>query len=92
MSVETLKAEKRQLLTISDAVELHAHCVRRQTGAKSGAIRAILKMPASVQRMNFRLTLDILTAVDAACERRAGTVSRNTWIAETVAEKLARED
>jgi hypothetical protein len=30
-------------------------------------------------------------AVDAACERRAGTVSRNTWIAEAVAEKLARE-
>ncbi len=53
---------------------------------------AIRKKPASVQRFNIRLASDVLAAVDAACERRAGTVSRNTWIAEAVAEKLAREE
>jgi len=52
----------------------------------------IRKKSLSVQRCNVRLALDVLTAVDAACERRAGTVSRNTWIAEAVSEKLAREE
>jgi len=52
----------------------------------------IRKKPESVQRFNIRLASSVLVAVDAACERRAGTVSRNTWIAEAVAEKLAREE
>jgi metal-responsive CopG/Arc/MetJ family transcriptional regulator len=51
----------------------------------------IRKKPPSAQRFNIRLAPDVLLAVDAARERRAGTVSRNTWIAEAVAEKLARE-
>jgi hypothetical protein len=52
----------------------------------------IRKKPAAVHRLNIRLSSSVLIAVDAACGRRAGTVSRNTWIAEAVAEKLAREE
>jgi len=52
----------------------------------------IRKKPASVHRFNIRLASDVLLAVDGACERRAGTVSRNTWIAEAVAEKLAHDE
>jgi len=57
--------------------------------ASMGVIR---KKPAGVHRLNIRLSSSVMMAVDAACERRAGTVSRNTWIAEAVAEKLAREE
>lgn len=53
---------------------------------------AIQKKSLDVHRLNIRLAPIVLTAVDAACERRAGKVSRNTWIAEAVAEKLAREE
>jgi len=31
-----------------------------------------------------------LEAIDAECSRRAGSVSRNTWITEAVTERLAR--
>jgi metal-responsive CopG/Arc/MetJ family transcriptional regulator len=51
----------------------------------------IRKKSGDVRRFNIRLAPSVLTAVDAARERRAGAVSRNTWIAEAVAEKLARE-
>jgi metal-responsive CopG/Arc/MetJ family transcriptional regulator len=51
----------------------------------------IRKKSADVRRLNIRLTPNMLTAVDDACGRRAGTLSRNTWIAEAIAEKLARE-
>ena len=45
----------------------------------------------SLDRINLRLAGDTFSAIDAACAARPGNVSRNTWIAEAVEEKLARE-
>jgi metal-responsive CopG/Arc/MetJ family transcriptional regulator len=45
----------------------------------------------SLDRINLRLAGDTFAAIDAACASRPGNVSRNTWIAEAVEEKLARE-
>lgn len=45
----------------------------------------------SLDRINLRLAADTFAEIDAACAARAGNVSRNTWIAEAVQEKLARE-
>lgn len=42
----------------------------------------------SMERINLRLPSEVLQAIDAERSRRAGNVSRNTWIAEAVAEKL----
>ena len=39
---------------------------------------------------NLRLSPEVLEAIDAECSRRAGSVSRNTWITEAVTERLAR--
>lgn len=45
----------------------------------------------SLDRINLRLAAEAFAAIDAACAARPGNVSRNTWIAEAVQEKLARE-
>ena len=45
----------------------------------------------SLDRINLRLAADTFAEIDAACAARPGSVSRNTWIAEAVQEKLARE-
>lgn len=51
-----------------------------------------MKMPVStLDRINLRLSPETFRAVDDARGRRAGNVSRNTWIAEAIEEKLARE-
>jgi predicted HicB family RNase H-like nuclease len=42
------------------------------------------------ERINLRLSPEVLEAIDAECSRRAGSVSRNTWITEAVTERLAR--
>jgi len=42
-------------------------------------------------RQSLRLDSEVWTAIDRARLRRAGSISRNTWINEAVAEKLARE-
>ena len=50
--------------------------------------------PANVHpldRTNLRLPAGTFSAIDEACAARPGNVSRNTWIAEAIAEKLARE-
>lgn len=46
----------------------------------------------TLDRINLRLSADRFRAIDAARGKRAGKVSRNTWIAEAIEEKLARED
>jgi len=47
---------------------------------------------AATERKRIREQLHaVLAAIDAACAARPGNVSRNTWIAEAVEEKLARE-
>ena len=45
----------------------------------------------SLDRINLRLAGDTFTQIDAACTARPGNVSRNTWIAEAIEEKLARD-
>lgn len=45
----------------------------------------------SLDRINLRLAAETFAEIDAACAARPGNVSRNTWIAEAVHEKLARE-
>jgi hypothetical protein len=45
----------------------------------------------SLDRINLRLSGATLSAIDDACASRPGNVSRNTWIAEAIEEKLARE-
>lgn len=42
-------------------------------------------------RQNLRLSPELWAAIDAARERRAGNISRNTWITEALEEKLGRE-
>jgi hypothetical protein len=42
-------------------------------------------------RQSLRLDAEVWTAIDRARLRRAGSISRNTWITEAIAEKLARE-
>lgn len=44
-----------------------------------------------LDRINLRLSADTFATIDAARADRPGTVSRNTWITEAIAEKLARE-
>lgn len=44
----------------------------------------------SLDRINLRLAAETFAEIDAACAARPGNVSRNTWIAEAVQEKLAR--
>lgn len=43
-------------------------------------------------RTNLRLNPETVAAIDAARLRRAGKVSRNTWITEAIQEKLVREE
>ena len=42
-------------------------------------------------RQNLSLDAEVWAATDAARMRRAESISRNTWITEAIAEKLARE-
>ena len=42
-------------------------------------------------RQSLRLPPEVLTAIDGARSKRAGNVSRNTWITEAILEKIARE-
>ena len=51
--------------------------------SKSDTLRAI-------DRINLRLAPETFAAIDEACALRPGNVSRNTWIAEAVQERLAR--
>ncbi len=44
----------------------------------------------SLDRVNLQLAAETFAEIDAACATRPGNVSRNTWIAEAVQEKLAR--
>lgn len=45
---------------------------------------------AAVERITVRLPDATIKAIDAACSKRVGNVSRNTWILEAVQEKLSR--
>jgi predicted HicB family RNase H-like nuclease len=53
--------------------------------SKNQAIRPL-------DRINLRLSPETLEAIDQARSARPGNVSRNTWIAEAIKEKLERDD
>jgi hypothetical protein len=42
-------------------------------------------------RQNLRLDPHLMAQIDLARANRAGNVSRNTWIAEAILEKIQRE-
>lgn len=46
---------------------------------------------ADLDRTNLRLSSETFQAIDQSRLSRPGRVSRNTWIAEAIEEKLARE-
>lgn len=46
---------------------------------------------ADLDRINLRLSGETFVAIDAARAARPGRVSRNTWIAEAIEEKLTRD-
>lgn len=59
----------------------------------NGAMTSSSK-PSTVRdldRINLRLSAETFALIDAARTDRLGNVSRNTWITEAIAEKLARE-
>ena len=45
----------------------------------------------SYDRINLRLSAETLGEIGEACDGRPGNISRNTWIAEAIQEKLTRE-
>lgn len=47
--------------------------------------------PRSQDRINLRLPAVLFEAIDQARAGRPGRISRNTWIAEAIGEKLARD-
>lgn len=47
--------------------------------------------PRPLDRLNLRLSAEMFQAIDDARSRRPGNVSRNSWIAEAIQEKLLRE-
>lgn len=59
----------------------------RQYGAMSNVNADIVEL----DRINLRLSGQTFQAIDAARALRVGRISRNTWIAEAVQEKLARD-
>ncbi|AYD66810.1 hypothetical protein DVB37_25000 [Achromobacter sp. B7] len=44
-----------------------------------------------IDRINLRLATQTFQIIDMARSKRPGNVSRNTWIAEAIQEKLARD-
>lgn len=60
----------------------------RHSGAMSKLAETLV---STMDRINLRLPPETFRAIDDLRERRAGSVSRNTWIAEAITEKLARE-
>jgi hypothetical protein len=67
-----------------DVAPRRRHPGSMNTDSKTATVRCL-------DRINLRLTAETFATIDAACAARPGNVSRNTWIAEAVQEKLARE-
>lgn len=61
---------------------------------QSGAIMVSIMTKKSKElqggRFSLRLPSEVLESIDKECAKRIGCVSRNTWIAEAIAEKLSR--
>lgn len=89
----------REFQQIDDKRACHLGNIKRTTGfdigyrwRHSGAMKN--QTPSTVvdlSRINLRLSGETFQAIDSARNSRPGRVSRNTWIAEAIDEKLARE-
>ena len=62
------------------------------TKAPNRAMAMLAPKPDDRSRQNLRLDPRIWTAIDRARMKRAGNISRNTWITEAIEEKLTREE
>lgn len=64
----------------------------RQDGTTMAPMKADRKdsRSSALERINLRLSPEVLEAIDAECSRRVGNVSRNTWITDAVTERLTR--
>jgi hypothetical protein len=51
-----------------------------------------VRVSAERPRQSLRLDPQVWKAIDRIRAKRAGTVSRNTWISEAILEKLSREE
>ena len=60
-------------------------------GRQRGAMADSPDSPTTIDRINLRLPPETFAAIDRSRSVRPGHVSRNTWLTEAVAEKLARE-
>lgn len=58
---------------------------------QNGTMQAHLRVAASLERCNLRLREEVVRAIDQARLKRPGYVSRNSWIAEAIQDKLKSE-
>jgi hypothetical protein len=52
----------------------------------------LIRKTDSLVTLNLRLAPEELKAADALCQNRGGHSQRTTWMAEGIAEKLARDN
>jgi metal-responsive CopG/Arc/MetJ family transcriptional regulator len=60
-------------------------------GATLAPMNNTAKTHKNRDRTSLRLDGELVAMIDKARIKRVGVVSRNTWIAEAIQEKLARE-
>lgn len=64
--------------------------ISHQSGASMVSIMTKKSKQVDGGRFSLRLPNEMLESIDKECAKRIGCVSRNTWIAEAIAEKLSR--
>lgn len=62
-----------------------------RSGAKLTAMNNSAKIQKKRDRASLRLDTELIALIDKARSGRVGVISRNTWIAEAIQEKLERE-
>jgi metal-responsive CopG/Arc/MetJ family transcriptional regulator len=62
-----------------------------KNGATLAPMNNIVKIQKNRDRTSLRLESELVALMDQARAKRVGVVSRNTWIAEAIQEKLSRE-
>lgn len=62
-----------------------------QDGATLAPMKNIVNTPRNRDRTSLRLDAELVAMIDKMRINRVGVISRNTWIAEAIQEKLARE-
>lgn len=65
------------------------HCGATMAHMKNSILK--LAVTRTLERLNVRLHQETLEAIDSSRACRVGSVSRNTWIAEAIQEKLDRD-